>query len=146
MCSATPVSFNDTLALRAYPGATKCNRMMETTGSIGEIDEENPQKLATLDRDVVSFHGKEEGKSNLLLGTLLTVGALAAIVAIGGFAHKNDWAGKITNEKWRNFFKKSDVVTKYCHDACAYTKKYSIAAKDYCVENYHKVVNYFKKK
>ena len=92
--------------------------------------------------DVVSFRGddKIEEKSSSIGKTLLGALALTAI-AIGGLgcAHKYDIVGKLKDGKFKDFMRKSDVVTEPCHKLCAKTK-------DYAKKGYETVKGWFNKK
>jgi hypothetical protein len=58
------------------PGA-----ICETTGSCGYLRQ--TPNIEDLEKDVVSFRGKNDNKKHSIFGTILSIGALAAIV-IGG--------------------------------------------------------------
>ena len=109
----------------------------ETTGGVGARN--NQDSIFTVDKelkqDTVCFRGsgeqkKETSTTAVVLGTL--VGA-AAVVGLLGLAHKHNWAGNISDGKFKEY---ADVVTEPCHKACKYVK-----------ENcYDKVVKYFSEK
>lgn len=113
----------------------------ETTGSVGykSFHAEPEIKLETLDKDTVNFRGKDnqENKSSSVFGTILGIGATAAIVIGGlGLAHKYNIFDKINNAKFKEYAGK---VTEPCYNWCSSVTKF-------CKENYQKIADKFSKK
>ena len=111
----------------------------ETTGSCGY--ETKSPTVDNLEKDEVCFKGKgdKKDKSISLFGTLLTVGALTAIVVGGlGYAHKKGLVNKISNERIKGWLKNSNKITEPCYKACK-------SVKNFCVENYDKIIKKIKK-
>ena len=116
------------------------NAIHETTGSCGYLREQAP-RIETLDKDTVCFKGgaDKKEKSSSVFGTILTLGALAAVVVGGlGLAHKHDIVGQLKNEKFKNLLKNSGKVTEPCYNWCK-------SVKTFCMEHYDKIVKKFKK-
>jgi len=125
-----------TQELRQKSISPKC----ETTGSCGYLQEQTP-RIETLDKDKVCFKGgaDKKEKSSSVFGTILTLGALAAVVVGGlGLAHKYDLVGKIKNEKFKDLLKNSGKVTEPCYNWCK-------SVKTFCTEYYDKIAKRFKK-
>lgn len=111
----------------------------ETTGSCGY--ETKSPTVDTLEKDEICFRGREnkKDKSSSLFGTLLTFGALTAIVVGGlGYAHKKGLVNKISNERIKGWLKNSNKITEPCYNACK-------TVKNFCTENYDKIIKKFKK-
>ena len=118
------------------PGA-----ICETTGSCAIRN--NPGEKVSLDqleKDVVCFRGKsDEEKGHSIFGTLLTIGALAAVlVGFAGYAHKYGLVNKIPNEKVKGWLQNSNKITQPCYDLCKKTQ-------DFVVKHYKDIVAKFKK-
>jgi len=114
------------------PGA-----ICETTGSCGYLRQ--TPNIEDLEKDVVSFRGKNDNKKHSIFGTILSIGALAAIV-IGGLAgaEKYKLVDKISNARVKGWLKNSDKITKPCYDVCKKAQKF-------CLENYDKILKKIKK-
>lgn len=118
----------------------------ETAGSISKRQLRNnseiPPKVQTPQADTVNFRGHEnnEGKKKTSIGAKIIGLVTTAALIIGGLglAHKHDVVGKLKDGKFKDFMRKSDTITKPCHEWCAKGKKYAI-------ETYEKIKNYFKK-
>ena len=104
----------------------------ETTGSVGKrtaaTDNKELVKPASFETveigDTVNFRGRGDEKSSIG-GKIIKTGMLAALVVGGlGYAHKADLVGKLQDGKIKDILKKSDVITKPCHEACHTIKKY----------------------
>ena len=105
----------------------------ETTGGVGARN--NQDSIFTVDnelkQDTVCFRGyDEEQKTSATTKVVGTLVGAAAIFGLLAFAHKYNWAGKISDGKFKEY---SDKVTKPCHDACKWIKNNS----------YDKIVKYF---
>ena len=109
----------------------------ETTGGIGA--RKNQDSIFAVDnepkQDTVCFRGneynepqKKSSAGSLLFGTLLLT---AGTVGLLGFAHKYNWAGKVSDGKFKEY---TDVVTEPCFRACKWIKNIS----------YDKIVEFFK--
>lgn len=113
----------------------------ETTGSVGyrNFQSEPELKLETLDKDTVNFRGKnnQENKNSSVFGTILGIGAAAAIIVGGlGLAHKYNVLDKINNADVKKYLGK---VTEPCYKWCSTLTKF-------CRENYQKILDKFSKK
>ena len=111
----------------------------ETTGGVGARN--NQDSIFTTDnelkQDTVHFRGSQYGEqqkkkstTGMVLGTL---GTTAAVFGLLAFAHKYNWAGKISDGKFKQY---SDKVTEPCYNAAKWIKNNS----------YDKIVNFFKNK
>lgn len=113
---------------------TACN---ESTGSVGVRTKQG--SIFSVDnepeRDVVSFRGRNNEQNKTLTAALM-LGSAAALFGMMGLAHKYDWVSKIKNDKVKEFFRHTDVVTKPCHEACAWLKH----------NTYDPIVKFFKGK
>ena len=106
----------------------------ETTGGVG-VRKNSQDSIFTVDnelkQDTVCFRGYgEEQKTSAttkVVGTLLGATAIFGLLA---FAHKYNWASKISDGKFKDY---SDKITKSCYDACKWIKNNS----------YDKSVKYF---
>ena len=111
----------------------------ETTGGVGARI--NQDSIFTIDNELkqvtVCFKANPEKKNNKsTFKTILGITATAALLVGGmGLAHKHDIVSKIGNEKVKNFFRHTDVVTEPCHKACTWIKK----------NCYERIVNLFNK-
>lgn len=108
----------------------------ETTGGVGART--NQDSIFTVDnelkQDTVCFRGGEEGNktstTTKVVGTLIGAAAIFGLLA---FAHKYNWASKISDGKFKEY---SDKITEPCHKAAKWVKNNS----------YDKIVTYFKNK
>lgn len=118
--------------IQAYRNLNSKSAKNETTGSVGYLNE-------TQSADTVCFRGHEEKKGSSFLGTIFKVGALA-LITIGGLAaaHKYNAVEKIPNDRIKGWLKNSGKVTEPCYNWCK-------TAKEFCTENYNKLINRFKK-
>lgn len=119
----------------------------ETTGSVSKkpigqvVTTEKPTLIETPKTDTVCFRGSDnaenkDSKTGKIIGGL----ALAGLVFAGlACAHKYDVVGKLKDGKFKDYLRKTDVVTEPCHKACS-------KIKDTSVKYYNKVKDYFSKK
>lgn len=107
----------------------------ETTGGVGA--RRNQDSIFTVDnepkQDTVCFRGSKEDKTSTTTKVVGVLGVAAAVFGLLAFAHKYNWAGKISDGKFKEY---SDKVTEPCHKAAKWIKNNS----------YDKVVNFFKSK
>ena len=74
--------------------------------------------------DSVSFKGREEKKSSTLTKGLALVAA-AGLAFVGlAYTHKADLVSKLSDGKFKDFMRKSDKITKPCHDLCHKIKSF----------------------
>ena len=99
----------------------------ETTGGVGARKQQD--SIFTVDnelkQDTVCFRGGEYGEKKKTSNTTIILGTLAAALAtmgLLGLAHKYNWAGKISDGKFKEY---SDAVTEPCHKACKWLKSNS---------------------
>jgi len=119
----------------------------ETSGNIA-YGSTNIRKYETAhvqspeESDKVCFKGINDHKektSSVIGGFIGILGAAALVVAGLGYAHKTNAVSKLKDGKVKNFLKKSDKVTKPCHEICS-------KVKTFCTKYYNKIKNYFTKK
>lgn len=104
----------------------------ESTGSVGVRinDKAEDIQLKTLNRDTVSFAGKnynDENKTTSIFETIVAAGFTAAALIAGlGCAKKYNCTNKITNQNVKNFIEKygTDPCYKLCCNIKAYSLKY----------------------
>ena len=102
----------------------------ETTGGVG-VRRNNDSIFNINDepkQDTVCFRGTgTQAIKKRSLGAIVTtlLADAALLVGLLGLAHKYDLVSKISNKKFQNFMRHSDVVTKPCHDACKWLKNNS---------------------
>ena len=107
----------------------------ESTGSIGKqnISQNTSQntskyynaKINESTEDTVNFKGTKKEKKSSLFSTLITLASIAGITIVGlGYAHKADLVGKLNEGKFKDFMRKSDTITKPCHDLCSKIKNF----------------------
>ena len=106
----------------------------ETTGGVG-VRKNNQDSIFTVDnelkQDKVCFRGYgEEQKTSATTKVVGTLLGAAAIFGLLAFAHKYNWASKISDGKFKEY---SDKVTEPCHKAAKWIKNNS----------YDKIVKYF---
>lgn len=134
VCMVTSVTFRGGETTGGVADRKIETAKQETTGGIGARN--NQDSIFTVDnelkQDTVCFRGYEEQKKSStatkVFGTLL---GAAAIFSLLGIAHKYNWAGQISDGKFKEY---SDKVTEPCHRALKWIKNNS----------YDKIVKYFK--
>lgn len=119
----------------------------ETTGSVSKFPKIKNQNsdtsiVETPKQDTLCFRANQ--KEEVKKGSTITkvIGTLTGIaLLVGGLAcaHKYDWVGKLSDGKFKDFMRKSDIITEPCHKACA-------KVKDFSVKYYNKIKDYFNKK
>jgi len=116
----------------------------ETAGSIGfrGKSEQLPELLSSPQTDTVCFRGRngyEQDKSSVV-GKIFGIAiAAASVIAALGYAHKVDAVGKLSEGRFKDFMRKSDSITKPCHDWCH-------GIKDFCTKHYSEIKQRFNKK
>ena len=107
----------------------------ETTGGVGARRDND--SIFTVDnelkQDTVCFRGSEEHKTSTTAKVIGTIGAAAAVFGLLAFAHKYNWASKVSDGKFKEY---SDKVTEPCHKAAKWIK----------TNSYDKIVAFFKNK
>lgn len=120
----------------------------ETTGSVSKqpirqvVTTDDEPVIATQPKeDTVCFRGVEKNdKKDSVAGKLVGGLTIAGLIVAGlACAHKYDVVGKLKDGKFKDYMRKTDVVTEPCHNACHKVKEFSI-------KYYNKVKDYFTKK
>ncbi len=121
-----------------------CFQGSEAAGSVAKVYQPQAKKFEqpveqTLQNDTVSFRGnKDKNDSAESVGKALAgILALTALIIGGlGYAHKENWAGKLKNEKVKNTITK---IAEPCYKLCHKTKEFA-------VKYYNKAKEFFTKK
>ena len=103
----------------------------ETTGSIAKqnLALSHPKYCAapTIEpaQDTVNFKGQPQEKKSTFFTKLLMAASVATLAVVGlGYSHKANWVDKLKDGKFKDFMKKTDVITKPCHDLCSKIKNF----------------------
>ena len=102
----------------------------ETAGGIGigrEIPDPFPEIDKTLERDTVSFMGSSDSENTGISNIVKVFGvATCAALAIAGmgYAHKADLVGKMSDGKFKDILRKTDIITEPCHKICSKIKQF----------------------
>lgn len=102
----------------------------ESTGSVAKRDFNQfhtikyAQPQSEVIADSVSFKGREEKNSSALTKGLACI-VTAGLAFVGlAYTHKADLVGKLSDGKFKDFMRKSDKITKPCHDLCHKIKSF----------------------
>ena len=113
---------------------SKRNILYETTGSVGVYSKPESEEL---EKYKVYFKGHDDSKNtSFVTKALIFAGATALIIGGLGYAHKSGWINKLGDGKIKDW---SNKIAEPCHKWCGSVKKF-------CVDNWNKVADKFRKK
>ena len=96
----------------------------ESSGSVAKRDftrqnvVQQVQPIPESMPDTVSFKGREEKNTSVLTKGLTLIAAAGLAFAGLAYAHKANLVDKLSDGKFKDFMRKSDAITKPCHDMC----------------------------